>query len=383
MQGFPSQAIFHIAMKKPHQLAVDGISDGLNWFFSRAFTKVTVERNGYDPETLRDSMVMVVCTHRSQADYFLFGWTLFDHGVPYPRIAAGDNLTGFPVIGKKFSAYGAFPVRRDMAFRRTYVRQLCLDVVEMMEDNEPILVFPEGGRSYCGNMMEMKGGILMSAILAQARNPDKKVFLLPGAVSYEFLPELPYFDMLRKGKEMRKKSNNIFTKAVGNLYYFGADIIAFAKFILGTRLGFKHGEVFIDFGIPVCIKELVDIKANFNAAARDEMSGHQASMRAVCAHLYRTLQSVYRLLPQHVVACVLKENPGITREAAVEAVRSMLARLGGQKKNLKTLSTLSPEQILAKGLEQLRHVKAVTVRGNAVTIRKQSIVDYYAAALAE
>jgi 1-acyl-sn-glycerol-3-phosphate acyltransferase len=328
-------------------------------------------------------MVMVVSTHRSQTDYFLIGWMLYNNGVPYLRIAAGDNLTGFPVIGKKFTAFGAFPVRRDMAFRKSYVRQLCLDVVKMMEDGEPILVFPEGGRSYSGGMLEMKGGILMSAILAQARHPDKKVLLLPAAVSYEHLPELPYFEMLRKGKEMRKKPSNIVSRLMGIFYYFGADIIAFMKFILETRLGKKRGEVWVDFGTPLCVKEMVDIRANFKETARDEMSGHQASMRAVCAQLFDTLQSLYRLLPEHVVAAVLKERPSITRDAAVGPVRDILSRLHAGKRNLTTLDALTPEQIVAKGLEQLRYVKAVSVQGDAVKIRKRPIIDYYASAVSE
>jgi 1-acyl-sn-glycerol-3-phosphate acyltransferase len=370
-------------MKKPYQQAVDNITGGLEWFFRRAFTRITVDRNGYTPESLKDSMVMVVSTHRSQADYFLIGWLLYDNGVPYVRIAAGDNLTGFPVIGKKFRAFGAFPVRRDMAFRKSYVRQLCYDVVKMMEDGEPILLFPEGGRSYSGGMMEMKGGILMSAILAQARYPDKKVLLLPGAVSYEHLPELPYFEMLRKGKEMRKKQSNVVSRLMGILYYFGADIIAFLKFMFETRLGIKRGEVWVDFGTPLCVKDLVDVKANFRATARDEMSGHQASMRAVCAQLYDTLQSLYRLLPQHVVAAVLKENPTITVMAAVGPAQAIIARLRAGRRNLTTLDTFTPEQIVAKGLEQLRYVKAVSVRGDAVKIRKQPIIDYYASAVSE
>lgn len=370
-------------MKKPYEQAVDNITDGLEWFFRRAFTRITIDRNGYEPESLKDSMVMVVATHRSQTDYFLLGWLLYNNGVPYLRIAAGDNLTGFPFIGKRFRAFGAFSVRRDMAFRKSYVRQLCLDVVNMMENGEPILVFPEGGRSYGGGTMEMKGGILMSGILAQARNPDKKVLLLPCAVSYEHLPELPYFEMLRKGKEMRKKQSNVVSRLVGIPFYFGADIIAFVKFILETRLGIKRGEVFIDFGTPLCVKEMVDIKANFKATARDEMSGHQASMRAVCAQLRDTLQSLYRLLPEHVLASVLRERPSMTTGAAAQAVGPVLARLRSQKRNLKTLDSLSPEQIVAKGLEQLRYVKAVSVRGDAVKTRKQPIVDYYASAVSE
>ncbi|HUI92754.1 MAG TPA: 1-acyl-sn-glycerol-3-phosphate acyltransferase [Chitinivibrionales bacterium] len=370
-------------MKKPYQTAVDNIVETLEWFFTRAFSKIHVDLNGYKPETLKDSMVMAVSSHRSQTDYFLFGWVLFNNGVKYLRIAAGDNLTTLPFIGKKFKSFGAFPVKRDMALRKNYVRQLCLDVVGMLEDNEPILVFPEGGRSYGGDMMEPRGGILLSAILAQARNPQKKVYLLPGTVSYEYLPELPYFEMLGKGKEMRKKSNNVFRRLAGTLYYFGADILAFGKFLLRTRLGLSQGEVYVDIGTPLAVNEIVDVKANFNAKARDDFSGHQASMRIVCNKLSTVFRSLYRFLPEHVVAGVLKKNPAIAKRAAAERVQEIVLRLREQKRNTKTLDALTEHQIVAIGFKQLRRVKAVSMQGGALAIRKQSIIDYYASALME
>jgi hypothetical protein len=61
----------------------------------------------------------------------------------------------------------------------------------------------------------------------------------------------------------------------------------------------------------------------------------------------------------------------------------MVKRLREQKRNTKSLDCLTEDQILAIGLKQLRHVKAVSLRGSAVQIQKQSIIDYYAASLAE
>jgi 1-acyl-sn-glycerol-3-phosphate acyltransferase len=361
---------------------LDGLQDGLKWFFNRAFrVHVTMPVGALDQ--LNGSMVMVVSTHRSQTDYFFLGWKLFEKGLKYLCIAAGDNLTGLPVIGKMFSSFGAFSVSRDLAFRKGYVRQLCMDVVAMLEAGDPILVFPEGGRSYGGNMMDPKGGILLAAIVAQARNPGKKVMLLPAAVSYEHLPELPYFDMLGKGKEMRKKAANPVTRLLANFLYFGADVLAFGKFMLRTRLGFSQGEAFIDIGTPFSLGDIVDIKANFNESAREELSGHQTSRRVISEKIYFIFQSLYRLLPEHAVAGVLKENPGATRSDAAAAIREMRKRLAHQGRNTKTLDSLTEDQIVAIGLKQLRHKNAVAVRGGTIMIKKQSIIDYYASALME
>jgi uncharacterized protein YjiS (DUF1127 family) len=84
-----------------------------------------------------------------------------------------------------------------------------------------------------------------------------------------------------------------------------------------------------------------------------------------------------------VVAGVLKENPALAKQEALGPVRETVKRLREQKRNTKSLDGLTEEQILAIGLKQLRHVKAISLRGSAVQIQKQSIIDYYAAALAE
>jgi glycerol-3-phosphate O-acyltransferase len=365
---------------KPYQQAVDDVLPSLTRFFTRGFD-VHTDSGGTDLTSLEDDMVMVVSTHRSQTDYFLFGWELYNLGIKHVRIAAGDNLTNFPVLGKRFRAFGAFTVRRDTGFKRNYVRDLCKTVVSMMEDKEPILLFPEGGRSYSGGMMEIKGGVLLSAILAQSRNPQKKVYLVPAAVSYEYLPELPYFELLAKGKEMRKKSNGFFRRVYGQICYFGADIIAFAKLLLKVKLGGKQGDVFIDFGKPVGVNDILDVKANFNTAARDEFSGHQASVRILCDRLYGTFQSLYRLLPEHIAAAAIRGRQSLTKTECLDGIQSALARCREQNRNLKSLEAMTGEQVLAIGLKQLGQVKAIRVRGSAVEILKPMIVDYYAAAL--
>jgi 1-acyl-sn-glycerol-3-phosphate acyltransferase len=365
---------------KPYQQAVDNVFPGLTRFFTRGFT-VHVDSSDADIKSLSSEKVMVVSTHRSQTDYFLFGWALYNQGIKHVRIAAGDNLTDFPWLGKKFRSFGAFAVHRDAGFKRTYVRDLCNAVVAMMEDNEPILLFPEGGRSYSGAMLEIKGGVLLSAIMTQARNPDKKVYLLPASVSYEHLPELPYFGMLKKGKEMRRKGIGFFKRLLGAAYYFGADIIAFAKLLTKVRLGGHQGNVFIDFGTPLCINDIVDVKAHFNTSARDEFSGHQKSMHIVCDKLYGTFLSLYRLLPEHIVATALYGNKTMTKTECAEGVGRALSLAHERKRNLKALEALTGEQVLAVGLEQLRHVRAIRMRGPSIDIRNRMIVEYYAAAL--
>jgi 1-acyl-sn-glycerol-3-phosphate acyltransferase len=368
--------------KKPYQISVDNIDKQLTRFHTRAFSHVDVQLPKYDLRSLKDSMVMIVSTHRSQLDYFLFGWVLYNNGLPYVRIAAGDNLTTLPVLGKRFRSYGAFSVKRDAGFKRNYVRDLCYQVVSMMENNEPILVFPEGGRSYRGNMMELKGGILLSAIIAQARNPDKKVILVPAAISYEHLPELPYFEMVKKGREMRKPGNGFFTRLIGSIFYFGADILAVGKLFVKVKFTTGKGDVHIDFGEPVAVNDIADVNALYQPSARDEVSGHQQSVRIISDRLFGIFTSLYRLLPEHIVATALcRAQTPVTKADLVAAVPAILSQCRDQKRNMKSLDNLTDELIVTIGIKQLLFVKSVSVNTSNVSIVKQSIIDYYAATL--
>ncbi len=365
---------------KAYQKAVDDILPSLEKFFTRGFD-VKVSGAVKEVQSLSNEMVMVVSTHRSQTDYFLFGWSLYKHGIKHVRIAAGDNLTTFPILGKKFRSFGAFAIHRDSGFKRNYVRDLCKAVVDMMEDGEPILLFPEGGRSYTGAMMEIKGGVLLAAVIAQAKHPDKKVVLVPAAVSYEYLPELPYFGMLAKGKEMRKKGNGFFKRMLGNLFYFGADLIAFAKLMVKVKIGCKQGEVFIDLGQPVCVNDIVDIKSNFNENARDEFSGHQASMRIISDHIFKIFVGLYRLLPEHLLAAALVGKPRATKEECIEEIERLRDRCQRENRNCRSIDMLTSDQICAVGLKQLQRVKAVSIIGQSLCVTDTLIVSYYASSL--
>lgn len=368
-------------MKKDIQKAVDHVMPGLFRFFYRAFTRINITLPDFDLTSLKDSMLMVVSTHRSQTDDFLLGTMIYKYHIRYIRIAAGDNLTSLPVLGKKFESYGAFSVKRDTGFKRNYIRDLCFQVVSMMENGEPILLFPEGGRSYGGNMMEVKGGVLLSAILAQARHPDKKVYVLPASVSYEYLPELPFFPMLDKGKELRKKGKNFFSKLLGNMYYFGADILAFGSMILATKFVVRKGDVFVNIGKPMLVTDMVDIKANYQENARDEVSGHQQSMRILSGKVQEQFHALYQLLPQHVLAGILAQKQTVPLSEAIQAIPAIIKTCSDQKQNVSYFANMTTEKILAKAVEELRHFKAIRVQGDTIQVLKPKMVTYYAAAL--
>jgi 1-acyl-sn-glycerol-3-phosphate acyltransferase len=368
---------------KDYHNEVANVSDGVIAFFKKTFSEVYFEGPPFDPREIQKSPVMFVSTHRSHSDYFLWGSNFLKLGFKNIRFAAGDNLTKLPYIGPRFLTFGAFTVSRDSGFERNYVRNLCAQVVKMLEDGDAILVFPEGGRSYSGAMLDIKGGILNAALMVQAANLDRDVYLVPSAISYDCPPDLPYFPLLLKGKKMRKKSNGFVKRTLGNFYYFGADIMAFLPFMFAKFFGRKYGALYMDYGTPVSVRSLVDLKANRIEDARDEFAAHRASLDIVGEKIRKLFIATYRILPIHIVSAAIKANGKAADAAAMAAsAKDWKKSLSDDGRNCKTIGALSPEEIVSKGLASLRKLKAIKGKGDSIAVRKQHIIDYFAAAIA-
>jgi 1-acyl-sn-glycerol-3-phosphate acyltransferase len=366
-------------MKRYHD-EVAKVSDGIIAFFKKTFSEVHFDGPRFDPAEVQRSPVMFVGTHRSHADYFFIGSNFVKLGFKNVRFAAGDNLTKLPWIGPRFLKFGAFAVSRDSGFDRNYVRNLCAQVIKMLEDGDSILVFPEGGRSYSGSMLEIKGGILNAALMLQAARPNSDVFLVPAAISYDCLPDLPYFPLLLKGKTLRKRPNGFLKRTLGSVYYFGADIMAFLPFLFARRFGRKYGALYMDYGMPVSVRSLVDLEANRVPNARDEFAAHRASLDIVGEQIRKMFVAQYRILPIHIVSAGIKGAAGGIRQDALEAFAAEMKRsLAEDGRNCKTVGPLSPGETVAKGLAQLRKLKAVKIKGKEILARKAFIIDYFAA----
>lgn len=129
-------------MQSPHQTVSDK-SNTINRFFNSVYTEININIPSFEPARIQEHPLMVVCTHRSQIDYFLGGVVLYNKGFKHMRFAAGDNLTNLPVIGNLFKGFGAFTVERDIGFERNYIKKLCTKVIGMMEKKKRWLFSPK------------------------------------------------------------------------------------------------------------------------------------------------------------------------------------------------------------------------------------------------
>ncbi len=368
------------AMKEYHEAVCDA-SQGVERFLTRTFSEIIIDGPPVGPEIFDDAATTITCTHRSQADYFILGAFLNQSGVKNLRFAAGDNLTQLPIIGKKFRDFGAFSVHRGKSFGKRYVRDLCRQVMQMIRDGDNIIVFPEAGRSYSGQMLEVKNGILSAQIIDAYKNPERKHLVFPVAISYEHLPELRYFEMLQRGKALRQKRGGLLHKIRGNFYYYGADAVAFSKFFFANKFGKHYGRVYIDHAAPFEISGIIDLKHNVDTEARDWFSAHRKSMQKTREFIHKQFLTLYRLQPMHVLARCLKEHEGsLTHRDFLRSVPGILDGFHERELNTRTLDALSPGDMLREGIRQLTLFEAVHAGRSEINVRNRPIVDYYAAA---
>lgn len=368
-------------MNSYHQAVID-VMDGLKIFFGKTFLSYNIDGPALDPDKVQSTPLMLVSTHRSHLDYFFVGFIFNILGFKNLRFAAGDNLTTLPWIGKKFLTLGAFTVARDTGFDRHYVRNLCFDVVSMIEKGDIVLVFPEGGRSYNGSMLEMRTGVIGASVICQAKDISRDVHIIPVAVSYEFPPELPWFAMQLRGKALRKRGNSFFKKLIGSILYFGADLRSFLPILFARHFGYKYGAIFIDYAEPVSVRSLVDVAANKVADARDEFSAHRVSMQKLSEDMHRRLTALYRVLPMHVAAAQLKEHGSRSVTDLADAFPATIADLKSKNRNVKQLEKFTAIENAKTGIEKLRAIGAVTLKGNVCAVRNKAIIDYFAATIA-
>ena len=98
----------------------------------------------------RTGRVIYASNHKSHTDYLVEPLVLDDNGVRPPIIAAGINLFGGPLGLIHKHVTGAIPIRRNTK-DPAYLITLKAYVAELLR-NHDLLFYPEGGRSYSGEI---------------------------------------------------------------------------------------------------------------------------------------------------------------------------------------------------------------------------------------
>ncbi len=318
--------------------------------------------------------IIMLPTHRSHVDYLLLSWIFYHHSLPLPYIAAGRNLSFWP-LSTIFAGCNAFFIPRTLVGKQVERAVLRAYAHHLISEGQNIEIFLEGTRSRSGKMLPLHTGLL-EMFLEKARTLEgKTVSLLPISLCYERVIEEGHYAGEQAGgsKEPEGLGGLLRTPDV---------------------LGSAYGRLVVRFGTPLDLAEL---------ERGDPEPGSKRSVKRIAYNVAWEMNRLEALTPTGLVAMVLLQCPplGIDEHTLFDCARFYLEMFTAAGKpmasTLRPCMGLGPEEIgredsetfvqLREALYQAIHLLAeddlVRIAGQAgsavysVPWDKRLRLDYY------
>ena len=184
----------------------------------------------------RGPLVLIPC-HKSHIDYLILDYLLYQKNMQVPHIAAGKNLSFWP-MGPLFRSGGAFFLRRSFRGAVLYARVFAEYIHKLLEEGYYIEQFIEGGRSRTGKLLMPKLGLLSILVNAYKNGACEDMIIVPIFIGYDrIIEEKSYLHELGGG---RKEPESM-------LQLFQAH-----KFLKK-----RYGKIYIQFHEPISLNQLL------------------------------------------------------------------------------------------------------------------------------
>ena len=191
----------------PDPEAIFAMSTMVGTAVSVMYAGLEVNKEGIERvrQASQDGTIVLLPSHKSHIDYLLLSHVLRVHSTQLPLIAAGDNLSFFP-LGMILRRGGAFFIRRSFRGDRLYAALVNAYLRRVIRDGWPIEFFLEGTRSRTGKLLPPKLGLLNMIIDSGLSLANKDVFFVPVSIGYERLVEEGSYVRELLGGEKRKEN---------------------------------------------------------------------------------------------------------------------------------------------------------------------------------
>ncbi|MGE3610075.1 MAG: 1-acyl-sn-glycerol-3-phosphate acyltransferase [Bacteriovoracaceae bacterium] len=143
-----------------------------------------------DFEELRKKYhIVLVPNHQSHADYVALTYVIFKNFNLPLRVAAGINLNVFP-LGQFFGKCGAFFIRRSFSADQVYKLTFEAYIYYLLETNQVVEFFFEGGRTRTGKLLKPKYGLFQMLLEAHSQiKQARPLMFIPVSLAHEHIPE--------------------------------------------------------------------------------------------------------------------------------------------------------------------------------------------------
>ncbi len=209
------------------------------WIIRTMFDGVTTNYevlNKVKNMSQKGPLILLPC-HKSHIDYLIISYILYHNNMAVPHVAAGKNLSFWP-IGPLFRSGGAFFLRRSFRGAVLYARVFSEYVRKLLEEGYNIEQFIEGGRSRTGKILMPKLGLLSIIMHAFKDGACEDMIIVPVYVGYDrTLEEKSYLQELEGGQ---KEPENLL------------QVIQARKFLKK-----RYGKIYIQFHEPISVNQLL------------------------------------------------------------------------------------------------------------------------------
>jgi glycerol-3-phosphate O-acyltransferase len=276
--------------------------------------------------------IVYASNHRSHTDYLVEPLVLDENGIRPPVIAAGINLFGGPLGLIHRHVTGAIPIRRNTR-DPVYLITLKAYVAEMLRSHD-FFFYPEGGRSYSGEMKTPKTGLMHAALLARQR-----LSVVPTAVAYDVVLEDHVLARQRVKRSQRP---------------FSHELAEMVRYAVGYR-----SRAFVTFG------QAIDVSGVDPESRRAVLDLTHAVMQAV--------GRLYKVLPTAIVAASMR--PSIARRELEHRAQRLVDALEACGANL---AVTSGAEAVHSAVESLEARGVLVVEDGKVRVRNRTVLRYYA-----
>jgi glycerol-3-phosphate O-acyltransferase len=211
----------------------------LTWILKNIFEGLVVDQEGLDKVkrmSQRGPLLLMPC-HKSHIDYLVLSYIMYHNNMPCPHIAAGKNLSFWP-LGPIFRNAGAFFIRRTFKGAVLYSKVFSEYIYKLLEEGFNIEFFIEGGRSRTGKLLTPKFGLLTILLNAYKKGACNDLIFVPLYIGYDrVIEEDAYLYELEGGK---KEKENI------------SQVIKARRFLKK-----RYGKVYVKFNEPISIHDML------------------------------------------------------------------------------------------------------------------------------
>jgi glycerol-3-phosphate O-acyltransferase len=309
----------------------------LDRVFHRIYAGVEVDMEGLKRlrELAKESSLVLLPSHKSHVDYLVLSYIMYENNMQLPMIAAGDNLSFFP-LGPVLRRAGGFFIRRTFRGDKLYVVTVEAYVRRLLREGHMLELFLEGGRSRTGKLLPPKFGLLGMIVDAALGVKDRKVAFVPVSIGYERIVETGSYEHELAGGEKEKEDAAGLFKTTGVLRHrYGRITVQFGSALsldnMRSELGLPIGTELNEAGTRALVTRLanrtmdeinqVTAVTPGALAALALLSGHTRSLAHEelierCAKLVRSLHGMGARIPARTA-----NNGELRAESIHEAVQ--------------------------------------------------------------